>query len=171
MKKSAILFSTVLISLSLVACGSKKDSTAKDTKPKTEKVKKVSKEHTPNPKKLPKHKDVNDFAAKEGKTPAAYLHENENLSVKKALQVLPNKDKTPQEKQTQQILANPSKYKDQPAPAPVTSSQASTSNTQANTTAPTTSETTNNQVDPDNNANVDALNIYKHPEIYSNRGF
>ncbi|WP_395318588.1 hypothetical protein [Fructilactobacillus frigidiflavus] len=170
MKKSAILFSTVLISLSLVAYGSKKDSTAKDTKPKTEKVKKVSKEHTPNPQKLPKHKDVNDFAAKEGKTPAAYLHENENLSVKKALQVLPNKDKTPQEKQTQQILANPSKYKDQPAPAPVTTSPEETSTSQANP-APNTNEPANNQVDPDNNANVDALNIYKHPEIYSNRGF
>ncbi|NDR76924.1 hypothetical protein [Fructilactobacillus sanfranciscensis] len=160
MKKSAILFSTVLISLSLAACGSKKETSHKDAKPKTEKVKKISKEHTPNPKKLPKHKDVNDFAAKEGKTPAAYLHENENLSVKKSLQVLPNKDKTPQEKQTQQILNNPSKYKDQPAPAPVKETQNNTNQ----------SGTTSNN-DPDNNLNIDALNIYKHPEIYSNRGF
>lgn len=160
MKKAAVLFSTALISLSLVACGSKKESNQKDTKPKTEKVKKTSKDHTPEPKKLPKHKDVNDFAAKEGKTPAAYLHENENLSVKKSLKVLPSKDKTPQEKETQKILDNPNKYKNQPEPTPVDSSATNTNSTDSNKT-----------VDPDNNANVDALNIYKHPEIYSNRGF
>lgn len=191
MKKSILLCSTFLALVSLSACGNNNDNKTKDSSPKTEQ--KQKKNTTKDSKKkestkketaetgtisnktkqeiksqLPAHKDASDFANKYGESPASYLYNQKGVPAKDALQAVPDSSKTPEEKQTQKILENPSKY-DQNT---VSNATSSTTNNTTNTNSSSKNNTNNNnkqtssQID---DASIDSLNVYTHPEVYQNR--